>query len=45
MREARLMWFGYVRRRCAKELVRRCENLAIAGFRRVKGNRRRTRGR
>ncbi|KAG5595319.1 hypothetical protein H5410_036551 [Solanum commersonii] len=34
LREARLRWFGHVRRRCVDALVRRCEGLAIKGTRR-----------
>ncbi|XP_070031452.1 uncharacterized protein [Nicotiana tomentosiformis] len=31
MPEARLRWFGHVKRRCANALVRRCERLAMVG--------------
>ncbi|KAG5575703.1 hypothetical protein H5410_055837 [Solanum commersonii] len=37
LREARLRWFGHVRRRCADAPVRRCEGLAIEGTRRGRG--------
>lgn len=30
-REARLRWFGHVKRRCTDALVRRCERLVVAG--------------
>uniref|UniRef100_A0A0V0GTR4 Putative ovule protein n=1 Tax=Solanum chacoense TaxID=4108 RepID=A0A0V0GTR4_SOLCH len=34
MQEVRLRWFGYVIRRCTDALVRRCERLAMDGFKR-----------
>ncbi|KAF3658046.1 hypothetical protein FXO37_14605 [Capsicum annuum] len=37
MREARLRWFGHVRRRGMDAPVRRCERLALDGFRRGRG--------
>ncbi|PHT94198.1 hypothetical protein T459_02080 [Capsicum annuum] len=37
MREARLRWFGHVKRRGMDAPVRRCERLALDGFRRGKG--------
>ncbi|KAF3631468.1 hypothetical protein FXO37_27947 [Capsicum annuum] len=37
MREARLRWFGHVKRRGMDALVRRCERLALDGFRRGRG--------
>ncbi|KAG5586165.1 hypothetical protein H5410_046599, partial [Solanum commersonii] len=37
LREARLRWFGHVKRRCADAPVRRCEGLDIKGTRRGKG--------
>ncbi|KAF3637790.1 Serine--tRNA ligase [Capsicum annuum] len=37
MREVRLRWFGHVRRRGADAPVRRCERLALDGFRRGRG--------
>ncbi|XP_060172285.1 uncharacterized protein LOC132603305 isoform X1 [Lycium barbarum] len=37
MREARLRWFGHVRRRGRDAPVRRCERLAMDGFRRGRG--------
>ncbi|KAK4373490.1 hypothetical protein RND71_008874 [Anisodus tanguticus] len=36
MREARLRWFGHVQRRDTDAPVRRCERLAMDGFRRGK---------
>ncbi|XP_070046825.1 uncharacterized protein [Nicotiana tomentosiformis] len=37
MREARLRWFGHVRRRSTDALVRRCERLTLEGLRRNRG--------
>ncbi|XP_060179517.1 B3 domain-containing protein REM17-like isoform X4 [Lycium barbarum] len=37
MREARLRWFGHVKRRDTDAPVRRCERLAMDGFRRGRG--------
>ncbi|KAF3657255.1 Potassium transporter 7 [Capsicum annuum] len=37
MREARLRWFGHVKRRGMNAPVRRCERLALDGFRRGRG--------
>ncbi|KAF3636133.1 ATP-dependent zinc metalloprotease FTSH 3, mitochondrial [Capsicum annuum] len=37
MREARLRWFGHVKRRGMDAPVRRCEMLALDGFRRGRG--------
>ena len=37
MREARLKWFEHVMRRCTDALVRRCERLAMDGFRLGRG--------
>ncbi|KAF3652347.1 hypothetical protein FXO37_17559 [Capsicum annuum] len=37
MREARLRWFGHVKRRGRDAPVRRCERLALDGFRRGRG--------
>jgi len=37
MREARLRWFGHVRRRSPDAPVRRCERLAVVGTRRGRG--------
>ncbi|KAH0664891.1 hypothetical protein KY285_026097 [Solanum tuberosum] len=37
LREARLRWFGHVRRRCAEAPVRRCEGLVVEGSRRGRG--------
>ncbi|KAK4353468.1 hypothetical protein RND71_028986 [Anisodus tanguticus] len=37
MREARLRWFGHVQRRDMDAPVRRCERLAMDGFRRGRG--------
>ncbi|PHU18190.1 Peroxisomal nicotinamide adenine dinucleotide carrier [Capsicum chinense] len=37
MREARLRWFGHVKRRGMDAPVRRCERLALDGFRRGRG--------
>ncbi|KAF3669941.1 Mitochondrial outer membrane porin [Capsicum annuum] len=37
MREARLRWFGHVQRRGMDAPVRRCERLALDGFRRGRG--------
>ncbi|WMV26024.1 hypothetical protein MTR67_019409, partial [Solanum verrucosum] len=37
LREARLRWFGYVKRRCADAPVRRCEGLVVEGTRRGRG--------
>ncbi|KAF3647890.1 putative cadmium/zinc-transporting ATPase HMA2-like [Capsicum annuum] len=37
MREARLRWFGHVKRRSMDAPVRRCERLALDGFRRGRG--------
>ncbi|KAF3662152.1 hypothetical protein FXO37_12577 [Capsicum annuum] len=37
MWEARLRWFGHVKRRGMDALVRRCERLALDGFRRGRG--------
>ncbi|KAG5620031.1 hypothetical protein H5410_005249 [Solanum commersonii] len=37
LREARLRWFGHVKRRCADTPVRRCEGLDIEGTRRGRG--------
>lgn len=38
IREARLRWFGYLKRRCADTLVRRCEKLVIVGTKRGRGS-------
>ncbi|KAF3616404.1 putative actin-depolymerizing factor 7-like isoform 1 [Capsicum annuum] len=38
MREGRLRWFGHVMRRGANASVRRCERLALDGFRRRRGD-------
>ncbi|XP_019265512.1 PREDICTED: uncharacterized protein LOC109243073 [Nicotiana attenuata] len=37
IREARLRWFGHVKRRSIEALVRRCERLASMGSRRGRG--------
>ncbi|PHT72420.1 Homocysteine S-methyltransferase 2 [Capsicum annuum] len=37
-KEGRLRWFGHVMRRGTDTLVRRCERLALDGFRRSKGS-------
>ncbi|KAG5606833.1 hypothetical protein H5410_028325 [Solanum commersonii] len=37
LREAKLRWFGHVKRRCTDAPVRRCEGLAIEGTRRGRG--------
>ena len=37
MREAQLRWFGHVKRRGMDAPVRRCERLALDGFRRGRG--------
>ncbi|KAF3630083.1 Mediator of RNA polymerase II transcription subunit 20a [Capsicum annuum] len=37
MREVRLRWFGHMMRRGTNALVRRCERLALDGFRRGRG--------
>lgn len=37
MREARLGWFGHVKRRCTDAPVQRCERLTIDSFRRERG--------
>ncbi|WMV16256.1 hypothetical protein MTR67_009641 [Solanum verrucosum] len=37
LREARLRWFGHVKRRCADAPVRRCEGLVVEGMRRGRG--------
>ncbi|OIT08557.1 hypothetical protein A4A49_18166 [Nicotiana attenuata] len=37
MREARLRWFGHVKRRSLDATVRRCERLALVGTRRGRG--------
>ncbi|XP_070035032.1 uncharacterized protein [Nicotiana tomentosiformis] len=37
MREARLRWFGHVRRRSTDAPVRRCERLTLEGLRRGRG--------
>ncbi|KAG5632518.1 hypothetical protein H5410_004235 [Solanum commersonii] len=37
LREARLRWFGHVKRRCTDALVRRCEGLVVEGTRRGRG--------
>ncbi|KAF3627840.1 putative pre-mRNA-processing factor 6-like [Capsicum annuum] len=37
MREARLRWFGHVKRRGMDAPIRRCERLALDGFRRGRG--------
>ncbi|KAM3203386.1 hypothetical protein P3L10_031012 [Capsicum annuum] len=37
MREVRLRWFGHVMRRGTDAPVRRCERLALDGFRRGRG--------
>nr|XP_016499902.1 PREDICTED: uncharacterized protein LOC107818412 [Nicotiana tabacum] len=37
MRELRLRWFGHMHRRSTDAPVRRCERLAMAGLRRVRG--------
>ncbi|KAF3645330.1 putative pre-mRNA-processing factor 6-like [Capsicum annuum] len=37
MREARLRWFGHVKRRGVDAPVRRCERLALDGFKRGRG--------
>ena len=37
MQEARLRWFGHVKRRCGDALVRRCEWLVTMDKRRGKG--------
>ncbi|WMV55704.1 hypothetical protein MTR67_049089 [Solanum verrucosum] len=37
LREARLRWFGHVKRRCADAPVRRCEGLVVEGTRRGRG--------
>ncbi|KAF3645208.1 hypothetical protein FXO38_19763 [Capsicum annuum] len=37
MREARLIWFGHVKRRGMDAPVRRCERLTLDGFRRGRG--------
>jgi hypothetical protein len=44
MREARLRWFGHVRRRPVDAPVRRCENLNILGFKRNRGRPKKTWG-
>ncbi|KAG5570522.1 hypothetical protein H5410_060288 [Solanum commersonii] len=37
LREARLRWFGHVKRRCADAPVRRCEGLVVEGTQRGRG--------
>ncbi|WMV12452.1 hypothetical protein MTR67_005837 [Solanum verrucosum] len=37
LREARLRWFGHVKRRCADAHVRRCEGLVVEGTQRGRG--------
>ncbi|KAG5627914.1 hypothetical protein H5410_013132 [Solanum commersonii] len=37
LREARLRWFGHVKRRGADAPVRRCEELVVEGTRRGRG--------
>ncbi|WMV15452.1 hypothetical protein MTR67_008837 [Solanum verrucosum] len=37
LREARLRWFGHVKRRCADAPLRRCEELVVDGTRRGRG--------
>ncbi|KAF3661591.1 hypothetical protein FXO38_11602 [Capsicum annuum] len=37
MREAKLRWFGHVKRRCTTALVRRCERPVIVGTRKGRG--------
>ncbi|WMV15276.1 hypothetical protein MTR67_008661 [Solanum verrucosum] len=37
LREARLRWFGHVKRRCEDAPVRRCEGLVVEGTRRGRG--------
>ncbi|PHT99388.1 Protein translocase subunit SecA [Capsicum chinense] len=37
MREAKLRWFGHVKRRCTTALARRCERLVIVGTRKGRG--------
>ncbi|KAG5613275.1 hypothetical protein H5410_024556 [Solanum commersonii] len=37
LREARLRWFGHVKRQCVDAPVRRCEGLVVEGMRRVRG--------
>ncbi|WMV41945.1 hypothetical protein MTR67_035330 [Solanum verrucosum] len=37
LREARLRWFGHVKRRCVDAPVRRCEGLVVEGTRRGRG--------
>ncbi|XP_059313669.1 uncharacterized protein LOC132064632 [Lycium ferocissimum] len=37
MRETRLRWFGYVKRRCEDAPMSKCERLEIAGVRRGRG--------
>nr|XP_009593913.1 uncharacterized protein LOC104090513 isoform X1 [Nicotiana tomentosiformis] len=37
MREARLRWFGYVKRRSIEAPIRRCERLVLVGIRRGRG--------
>lgn len=36
-REARLRWFGHVKRRCTDVQFRRCERLVVARVRRGRG--------
>ncbi|KAF3641209.1 putative 4-hydroxy-tetrahydrodipicolinate reductase 3, chloroplastic-like isoform X1 [Capsicum annuum] len=45
MREGRLRWFGHVMRKGADAPVRRCERLAMDGFRRSRGRPKNTGGR
>ncbi|XP_019244564.1 PREDICTED: uncharacterized protein LOC109224437 [Nicotiana attenuata] len=37
MREARVIWFGHVKRSCTDVSVRRCERLALESLRRGRG--------
>ncbi|KAG5586658.1 hypothetical protein H5410_047092 [Solanum commersonii] len=37
MREARLKWFGHLKRRCADAPVIMCERLVIEGMKRARG--------
>ncbi|KAG5610072.1 hypothetical protein H5410_021353 [Solanum commersonii] len=37
LREARLRWFGHVKRRCADNPVRKCEGLVVEGTQRGRG--------
>lgn len=37
IRQERLRWFGYVRRRSTDAPVRKCERLALEGLRRGRG--------